>query len=104
MGDQTGEVPPGEDAVDTGVILDRAAAGENLKTMERVEVVESNGRQSYRYMKAIPVGEICLTCHGSDIAPELKAKIESVYPDDQATGFALGELRGAFTITKTPTD
>ena len=32
---------------------------------------------------------------------ELKARIDSVYPEDQATGFELGALRGAFTITKT---
>lgn len=82
--------------------LIRAAAGESLKAMERVELVETDDNRTYRYMKAIPVGEVCLTCHGADIAPELKAKIDSVYPEDQATGFELGELRGAFTITKTP--
>lgn len=82
--------------------LELAAAGESLKTMERVELVETEGNRTFRYMKAIPVGEVCLTCHGADIAPELKAKIDSVYPEDQATGFELGELRGAFTITKTP--
>jgi len=82
--------------------LDRAAAGESLATMEHVELVESDGRQTYRYMKAIPVGEVCLTCHGSDIDPALKAEIDSFYPEDQATGFALGELRGAFTVTKSP--
>ncbi len=81
--------------------LRRAAAGEKLGAMERVELVESNGRRTYRYMKAIPTGEICLSCHGSSIGPELKATIDSRYLEDQATGFALGELRGAFTITKT---
>ena len=81
--------------------LERAAAGEDLKTMERVELVESGGGRAYRYMKAIPVGEVCLTCHGADVDPDLKAKIESFYPEDRATGFALGELRGAFTLSKT---
>ena len=79
----------------------RAAAGEKLDTMESVALVESNGTQTYRYMKAIPVGEVCLACHGSNLDPELKATIEAVYPEDQATGFTLGELRGAFTVTKT---
>jgi hypothetical protein len=78
----------------------RAVAGEMPDTMERAELVESTGSRTYRYMKAIPVGEICLTCHGSNIDPELNAKIGSFYPEDQATGFALGELRGAFTVTK----
>ena len=84
--------------------LRRAAAGESLKTMEKVERVESNGRQTWRYMKAIPVGEVCLTCHGSNIDPALKAEIDAHYPLDNATGFSVGELRGAFTITKTLAD
>lgn len=84
--------------------LERAAAGEDLKTMERVELIESDGGRTYRYMKAIPAGEVCLTCHGADIDPELMAEIEAFYPDDQATGFALGELRGAFTVSKTLAD
>ena len=69
--------------------------------MESAELVESNGARTYRYMKAIPVGEVCLACHGSSLDPELKATIDGGYPEDRATGFALGELRGAFTVTKT---
>ena len=84
--------------------LQRAAAGESLGTMEKVERVESNGRQTLRYMKAIPTGEVCLTCHGDNIDPVLKAEIEKYYPLDNATGFSLGELRGAFTISKTMPD
>jgi hypothetical protein len=80
--------------------LQRAAAGEDLSTMEKAELTQINGRPTYRYMKALPVGEVCLTCHGTSIDPELKAQIDSYYPEDQATGFALGGLRGAFTITK----
>jgi hypothetical protein len=82
----------------------RAAAGESLASMETVERVESDGGPRYRYMKAIPLGDVCLTCHGADVAPDLKAEIDSIYPDDQATGFAAGELRGAFTVTETLTD
>ena len=82
----------------------RAAAGESLKTMERAEVVEEEGRETYRYMKAIPVGQVCLTCHGTEIDPALEARIAAFYPEDRATGFALGELRGAFTISRTLDD
>ncbi len=81
--------------------LERAAGGESLKTMEAAAIVENGGAKTYRYMKAIPTGDVCLTCHGSDLEPELAAKIRTVYPEDRATGFALGELRGAFTITRT---
>lgn len=78
----------------------RAMAGEGLERMEKAEFVKSDEGHLYRYMKAIPVGKVCLTCHGSNVAPELKDQIKAYYPEDQAIGFELGELRGAFTITK----
>lgn len=78
----------------------RAAAGESLAAMEKAELVSIDGRRSYRYMKAIAVGEVCLKCHGSGIDPEVKEQIDSYYPEDQATGFSIGQLRGAFTMTK----
>ena len=91
------------DAWEAGVLEEfrqRAAAGESFERMEKAEVFEIGTGTVKRYMKAIPVGQVCLTCHGTDIDRELRAEIDSHYPSDQATGFALGELRGAFTITK----
>jgi hypothetical protein len=35
------------------------------------------------------------------LQPELKAEILRLYPNDQATGFRAGDLRGAFTVTQT---
>jgi len=52
-----------------------------------------------RYMRAIPTDAVCLTCHGTTLSPELAAAIGRAYPDDDATGFALGQLRGAFDVT-----
>ncbi|MCL1960187.1 MAG: DUF3365 domain-containing protein [Desulfovibrionaceae bacterium] len=52
----------------------------------------------YRYMRAIPTAPMCLTCHGDAIAPDVLAAIKARYPQDQATGFRPGELRGAFSI------
>ena len=49
-------------------------------------------------MRAIPTEALCLTCHGETLAPELAAAIAREYPNDQATGFKLGELRGAFRV------
>lgn len=45
--------------------------------------------------------ELCLKCHGEpgvDIAPEDLAIIQRLYPQDQATGFRLGDLRGAWRV------
>lgn len=42
----------------------------------------------------------CVQCHGAadQIAPEVKAKLQEVYPQDRATGYAEGALRGWFWI------
>ncbi|RTZ59200.1 MAG: hypothetical protein DSZ32_05650 [Gammaproteobacteria bacterium] len=76
----------------------RKAAGEDPKKMEYSEVVETDGKQTFRYMKAIPTGAICLTCHGEKLAPEVEAKLKELYPEDQALGYKEGDIRGAFTI------
>ena len=54
----------------------------------------------YRFMKAIPTGALCLTCHGTALAPELEAKLKDLYPEDRATGYLAGELRGAFVAVR----
>lgn len=55
----------------------------------------------FRYMQAIPTGGPCLACHGSNIPQGLRQTIKAQYPHDAATGFAPGELRGAFTLQHT---
>ncbi|MDR9437413.1 MAG: DUF3365 domain-containing protein [Thiohalophilus sp.] len=78
----------------------RKAQGEHPKQMEKHEIVETDGQQRFRYMKAIPTGKLCLKCHGTDIDPAVSAKLEKLYPEDKATGFKQGDIRGAFTIIK----
>jgi Protein of unknown function (DUF3365) len=45
----------------------------------------------------IPTKAMCLTCHGAPEG-ELLAKIDELYPDDKARGFAEGDLRGQFFV------
>ena len=78
----------------------RKAAGEEIKTLEFAEVVTTQGKKQFRYMKAIPTGKVCLQCHGSHIDPNVVATLKTNYPEDQATGFKQGDIRGAFTITQ----
>ncbi|MDY6994249.1 MAG: DUF3365 domain-containing protein [Pseudomonadota bacterium] len=80
------------------------ADGADPMKLEHAEVVTTpEGKQVIRYMKAIPTAELCLTCHGSDIAPEIQAKLKELYPQDQAVGFEVGDLRGAFSFTEAVT-
>lgn len=78
----------------------RNAQGENPETMEYYALVEESSGPVFRYMKAIPTGHMCLECHGENIDAAVAAKLESLYPADQARGFKAGDIRGAFTITQ----
>ncbi|MDH5710713.1 MAG: DUF3365 domain-containing protein [Gammaproteobacteria bacterium] len=78
----------------------RKTKGEDVKPMAYFAAVDNNGKKAFRFMKAIPTGEVCLKCHGTDIDPTIKAKLHELYPGDMATGFKLGDIRGAFTISQ----
>lgn len=60
--------------------------------------VNRGGTVERRYLRAIVTDGLCVTCHGADIAPDLAAAIAREYPQDKATGFSVGQLRGAFKI------
>lgn len=49
-----------------------------------------------------PIGTkgLCLNCHGKPqtLAPPVREKLQKLYPDDQATGFAVGDVRGLFWV------
>lgn len=53
-----------------------------------------------RYYEPILVDAPCLTCHGmkDEMMPELVSVIDSLYPNDKAKGFKLGDLRGAWVV------
>jgi hypothetical protein len=76
---------------------ERKQDGEEIKMLTFSKI----NAQEMRMMKAIPTGAVCLKCHGSNIAEPVQASLNELYPEDQATGFSLGDIRGAFTIHKT---
>jgi len=78
----------------------KIAEGADPKQLARAAIVEENGKKVFRFMKAIPVMKPCLNCHGEKVSPDVLAVIRKHYPQDQATGFKLGQLRGAFTLKK----
>jgi len=86
-----------------GVLLDfqnRLASGEALASMEYSATIQGKEFIERRYMKAIPTEPLCVTCHGTQLAPSLKQAIANKYPRDQATGFSVGELRGAVYVVR----
>jgi hypothetical protein len=62
---------------------------------------DASGAPVVRYLRAIRLQEFCLACHGpaDAIAPDVKQVIAARYPADQATGYAVGDLRGAISVT-----
>ncbi len=78
----------------------RKAAGEDVQTMAKAEAVETDQGKVFRFMKAIPTQEVCLACHGTAITPEVAAALDEHYPQDRARGYRLGDIRGAFSLSK----
>ena len=52
------------------------------------------------FLRPIHLMPACVQCHGNteQIAPDVQARLAEQYPQDQATGFAEGELRGYFWV------
>jgi hypothetical protein len=80
---------------------ERCANGEDVAALDAWTITENaEGQRTFRYMKAIPTGSMCLLCHGTEIESGVTAKLAELYPQDAAVGFAEGDIRGAFTVVK----
>lgn len=89
------------------------ASGTDLATIEAFRTAIQNGTAPEPAVEEMPDGStlvrlpiivsqpLCLQCHGtdSDIAAETRAAIRKLYPDDQATGYQLNDLRGIWQVT-----
>lgn len=74
----------------------RQRAGEDAANISFGEI---SGNQ-YRYMQAQGVEPLCLLCHGKGLSDDVQTTLEQYYPDDWATGYSLGEVRGAISLSK----
>lgn len=74
----------------------RLAAGESPQSLEASKIEGD----TFFYMKAIPAGAVCMACHGEAVSPEVASRLSELYPNDQATGYQPGQLRGAFSLSR----
>jgi len=83
---------------------DALARGDKPADIEFVEAVKagSGSRMELRFAKPILMQPQCTACHGTpeQISPEVKAKLDEMYPQDKAVGFKPGELRGAIVVSR----
>ncbi len=77
--------------------LEATGEGKVAKAEGFARVVETDAGKVARVLRPIGVEKPCLHCHGpaDSLAPEIRAGLEKYYPEDQATGYAEGDLRGA---------
>lgn len=73
---------------------------ENQTVGEYYEVVEKGDERIVRYMKPVIIQESCLKCHGdsSQIPAEIKKILFAKYPKNRATGYKIGDVRGAISV------
>ncbi len=79
-------------------ILDRYVAG---KKPLGEPTVQRLGDGRWGVVEPIVLQPMCTTCHGKQIAPSVARRLRELYPQDQATGFEPGDLRGVFWVTLT---
>ena len=89
------------DALEARVLesFDRLAV-ERRPEAEHWEVVSESGRRSLRYLRPLVANAMCLGCHGprERLSEAVRSSLASRYPDDRATGYAPGDVRGAISI------
>ena len=75
-------------------------SGKDAKDLAFAEVVTEPEGQYFRFLKAIPTAELCLSCHGAKVDPAVEKALKETYPHDVARGYELGMVRGAFSIKR----
>lgn len=55
---------------------------------------------TYEYFKPIKTGAVCLNCHGPSeaLVAGVRERLHELYPNDRATGYAAGDLRGMVVV------
>lgn len=88
------------DAYETGVLHNfEQAFASGKDDAARYEVVTEDGVRYARFMKALKVEPLCLTCHGGDeVAPGVRDRLAAFYPHDRARNYKPNDLRGALSI------
>ena len=89
--------PNNDEQVVLEAFTQSAAEGKDL-----VPLVKATQEGNMAFYAPIKVNDMCLKCHGVDgesLDSEGYALIRELYPEDEATGYQAGDLRGIWSIT-----
>lgn len=77
--------------------------GEDLPRV-LVQRVETENRTEWRVYRPLGLAPRCVACHGDPAGQPaaLRAKLEKLYPTDQAGGYQTGEWRGLIRVIVAP--
>lgn len=80
------------------VLLERFRQSDSLE--EVIVWKDYDTLEVFAYHKPIWTGQLCLNCHGphEKLDEEVQQALAEKYPNDQATGFQDGDLRGMFVV------
>jgi hypothetical protein len=84
--------------------LERAALSHFEAELENGDLpegwVQSAGADEVRYYQPLVVAELCTRCHGpvDALDTEVRARLQELYPADQAVGYAPGDFRGLIRV------
>ncbi len=86
------------DEHETAAIKIFSGAGEVIPTYFVQESKEH--KNAFNYYQPIKTAAMCLVCHGEKekMGKEILTNIQKLYPDDKATGYKTGELRGVIKV------
>lgn len=82
---------------ETALLLEWEKLAKNSQPLPAHKVVAVSENIAMFYKPIVISNEACLKCHGN-VEGELAKAIKTAYPEDRATGYKMGDLRGMIAI------
>ncbi|MEO1938116.1 MAG: DUF3365 domain-containing protein [Sulfurimonas sp.] len=92
--------PANQPKADEAKVLQAMESLKDANVVLPKHFVEKVDEKVYKFYKPLVINKgVCLKCHGDVQNKKLKSTIEKRYPNDKATGYKMGDLRGAIVVT-----
>lgn len=80
-------------------VIKKYLIASNIKGNKINGYAEVSPTNHFRYMQPIKTAPVCLACHGKNISADVSKALTKHYPQDLATGYEQGDIRGFFSVT-----